>query len=115
MKTIKRRDGIVRTALAGHVTTRDIQEMIDGYRAVGGGKIWLVQATETKGYDVDATKLAAQEFSKLMRTHGLAVIIAVISSSAVRMGARVVALMAKFDLRIVGTDDEAEAVVRSLL
>lgn len=113
--TIKRRDGVVQTDIAEHATLAVIQAMVDGYRSAGGGRIWLCRATLTKSYDVEATKFAAAEFSKLMKSHGLEIIIAVISSAAVRMGARVVALMAKFDLRIVANDEEAEALLRPLL
>lgn len=106
--TIKRKDGIVETAVVGRVTVDVVKGWITDFERLGGSAVWLFAAEECTSYEPAAVDAAARMLSGFHRTHSLDGVVAIIRSPMVRMGARLVSMMSQMSVKVVADRHEAE-------
>ncbi len=94
----------------GHITVETIERWRYLY---DGSAIWVFYAESVTSYDPAAIDHCGKLFKECMK-NGLETVVAVLSKASVRMGARLVAMVSKIDLRIVGTRPEARALIEQL-
>ncbi len=96
----------VETRVNGRVTGGDIDLMVEDFRRLRAGSVWLIDGSTATSYAPDAVARAADRFGKLATTEGLRTIVAFLTSPTVRMGASVVSMM----LRTVRSSLEIDIV-----
>lgn len=96
----------VQTRVNGRVTGGDIDLMVEDFRRLRAGEVWLIDGSTATSYAPDAVARAAERFGTLATTEGLRKIVAYLLSPTVRMGASVVSMM----LRTVRSSLEIEIV-----
>jgi len=110
-RTRRRADGIIETTVEGRVLTEHVEAWKRDFNLLGGSAVWLFLAEKATGYDTAAVDSAAEGFKEAQK-RGLNLIVAIITSRMVRMGARLVAMFSKIDMQIVETRAAAEAAIQ---
>ncbi|MBX3274706.1 MAG: hypothetical protein KF729_30850 [Sandaracinaceae bacterium] len=108
--------GIAETELSDKRVTADVLDrMVQHYRRAPGD-VWLIDASRVTSFSPDSVSHAVEHFVDLNRRLGLRVIVAVITSPLVRMGAATASMSLralKSPIEIVVVESRAEAIRRA--
>jgi len=114
-ETIRRPDGVIVTTCSGRILVADVKQWGIDYDRLRGGPIWIFYAEEATGYEPKAVDVCTAHFKRAIQTHELKTILVVLRSRMVRMGARLVAMLSKIDMRIYDSRVEADREALVLL
>jgi hypothetical protein len=114
MSTVTRRLSVdvIETSIGGDVSARDIEHMCEQFRMLGRARAWLIDATGAYNYAPLAINAMVRELGRLQREYGLDLLVAVITSRAIRMGASFVKVAVSLTMEFVATRAEAVHALR---
>lgn len=103
---------MISTKVTGRVSDKDVRDWESSFKLLRGARFWLFEAEDCTGYETVAVDAAAGVFSRLHKEGSLGVVVAILTSRMVRMGASLVAMISKVPIEIVGTKREADAIIQ---
>jgi hypothetical protein len=109
--TRRYRADVLVTTVSGRVSEEEIRQWDRDFLAMQGARFWVFDAMACTGYEIPAVDAAASTFKKHYQSKRLEVVVAILQSRMVRMGASLVAMISKVPIVIVASWNEAEAAM----